>query len=226
MKRYNIFYQIHKGLRALMYETLIKLQQTDFADAADAEATLVQVEAMVSLFDQHAHTEDHFVLPAIARFEPAMVEAFEGEHEEDHALGQKISGAIMALRLALAQDARTKLGETLTQAVLEFTHFNLVHMQKEETMLNNLLWRYYDDAALHAITMDIIRNQPQDKLNQFNKWMMRGLSNQEIIGWLTQVKQTAPDFVFESFVGLTMSELPENRWQKILEPLNEGAMLA
>ena len=37
MKRYNIFNQVHKGLRALLYETIIKLQQTDFTDTEDAD---------------------------------------------------------------------------------------------------------------------------------------------------------------------------------------------
>jgi hypothetical protein len=70
MKRYNIFNQIHKGLRALLYETIIKLQQTDFTDAEDADEAVQQVKIILDLFDEHAHTEDNFILPAIVEYEP------------------------------------------------------------------------------------------------------------------------------------------------------------
>ena len=73
MKRYNIFNQVHKGLRALLHETILKLQQTDFTDAEDAEEAVEQVQTVLALFDEHAHTEDSFILSLksslrIARF--------------------------------------------------------------------------------------------------------------------------------------------------------------
>ena len=35
MNRYNIFYQVHKGLRELLYNTASRLQQTDFTNAEE-----------------------------------------------------------------------------------------------------------------------------------------------------------------------------------------------
>jgi hypothetical protein len=99
-------------------------------------------------------------------------------------------------------------------------------MKKEEDVLNKLLWRYYTDEVLHGITMNIVANVSADKMPFYNKWMMRGLSNTEIINWLKQIKNNAPEFVFNSYVDLAINELAENRWQKIQEQLTEGAMLA
>lgn len=226
MKRYNIFNQVHKGLRALLYETIIKLQQTDFADAADAEEAVQQVKVILDLFDEHAHTEDTFILPAIVEYEPSVVDVFAQEHVQDLALSNKLNGLLQAFSLTVSAEAKREIGAAVCTAVFEFMLFNLEHMKKEEDVLNKLLWRYYDDEALHGITMNIITHVPADKMPLYNKWMMRGLSNTEIIGWLQEVKNNAPEFVFNSFVDLAVEELPEQRWQKVQEQLTEGAMLA
>ncbi len=226
MKRYNIFNQIHKGLRALLYETIIKLQQTDFTDAEDADEAVQQIKIILDLFDEHAHTEDTFILPAIVEYEPSVVDVFAQEHVQDHALSNKLNGLLQAFSLTISPDAKREIGAAISNAVFEFMLFNLEHMKKEEDVLNKLLWRYYTDEVLHGITMNIVANVPADKMPLYNKWMMRGLSNTEIIGWLKQVKNNAPEFVFNSYVDLATNELAENRWQKVQEQLAEGAMLA
>ena len=226
MKRYNIFNQIHKGLRALLYETIIKLQQTDFTDAEDADEAVQQVKIILDLFDEHAHTEDTFILPAIVEYEPSVVDVFAQEHVKDLALSNKLNGLLQAFSLTISPDAKREIGTAISNAVFEFMLFNLEHMKKEEDVLNKLLWRYYTDEVLHGITMNIIANVPADKMPLYNKWMMRGLSNTEIINWLKQVKNNAPEFVFNSHVDLAVNELSEYRWQKVQEQLTEGAMLA
>ena len=226
MKRYNIFNQIHKGLRALLYETIIKLQQTDFTDAEDADEAVQQVKIILDLFDEHAHTEDTFILPAIVEYEPSVVDVFAQEHVQDLALSNKLNGLLQAFSLTISPDAKREIGAAISNAVFEFMLFNLEHMKKEEDVLNKLLWRYYTDEVLYGITMNIIANVPADKMSLYNKWMMRGLSNTEIINWLKQVKNNAPEFVFNSYVDLATNELAESRWQKVQEQLTEGAMLA
>ena len=83
--RFNIFNQVHKALRALLYDTALTLQQTHFSNADEAEAAIAKVKAVLDVFDQHAEHEDNFVLPAIQQYEPSMVDAFEQEHVEARA---------------------------------------------------------------------------------------------------------------------------------------------
>jgi hypothetical protein len=226
MKRYNIFNQVHKGLRALLYETIIKLQQADFTNAEDADEAVQQVKVILDLFDEHAHTEDTFILPAIVEYEPSVVDLFAQEHVKDLQLSNNLNGLLQAFSLTISPDAKREIGAAISNALFEFMLFNLEHMKKEEDVLNKLLWRYYTDDVLHGFTMKIIANVPADKMPLYNKWMMRGLSNTEIIQWLKEVKNNAPEFVFHSYVDLALTELPEHRWQIVQEQLTEGAMLA
>jgi hypothetical protein len=81
-------------------------------------------------------------------------------------------------------------------------------MAKEEDIINKVLWRYYTDAELRGITQRIIDGLSPEILVQYNKWMIRGLSNTEIIDWLKVLKNNAPDFVFKSVMQTPEEELP------------------
>nr|MBP7555794.1 hemerythrin domain-containing protein [Chitinophagaceae bacterium] len=96
MQRYNMFHQVHKGLRAMLYETALCLQHTEFDDAVQARESLAQLQEVIYLFNKHAHSEDTYVFPAVEKFEPAVADAFEQEHVKDHELGELLDQAIAA----------------------------------------------------------------------------------------------------------------------------------
>ena len=225
MKRHNIFYQVHKGLRAMLYETAILLQQTDFSN--DAEATIIagRISEVVMLFDKHAHSEDSNILDAIEALEPSAASLFAEEHVKDHELSVRLTAIINMLHAAVNAEEKEELGSALRAAYNEFVAFNLYHMAKEENQLNQLLWKHFSDEQLHGITMQIISKIPVEQLNAFNVWMMRGLSNNEISRWLLQVKNGAPEEVFNGMMQLAEAELPWQRFSVISESLTEGAML-
>src|SRR5689334_16376865 len=88
--RYNTFYQVHKALRAMLYETAIELQQTDFNNENQAVSLLNNIASVIDLFDKHAYNEDHYVFAVVQEFEPSVIDSFEQEHVKDHALGGKL----------------------------------------------------------------------------------------------------------------------------------------
>ncbi len=226
MKRYNIFYEVHKGLRNMLYETAIQIQQTDFINTDETELVLEQIKSLLELFDKHAHSEDQFVFAAVQAYEPAVVDAFEQEHVKDHALGENLANMLTALSNALSDDEKLRIGRLLYQAFVEFMIFNLQHMAKEEDSINKILWQKYNDEQLKGITANIIANIPPVQMAQFTKWMMRGLSNCEIAGWLKEVKNTAPDFIFQALMQTASRELNIHRLQLVQESITEGAMVA
>jgi len=226
MNRYNIFYQVHKGLRALLYETALLLQHTDFTSSEEAEQAIEQLQTVVQLFNEHAHTEDTMVFDAIRQQEPALVNAFEQEHVEDHELGCRLNGVILSYTHAVSSADRFDIGQSITKAFTEFMIFNLNHMAKEEDIINKALWKHYADAELNGITQKIIGSIPPEKMMKFSNWMMRGLSNNEIIAWLKEIKNNAPDPVFQSMLAMASNQLNSNRWLQVQEALTEGAMVA
>lgn len=226
MSRYNIFFPIHKGLRVLLYETAIRLQQTDFMNEDESAETIELVKTVIELFESHADKEDSYVFPAIAAYEPSVVAVFEKEHVEDHELGDSLQKWITAFEYAAAPRAKQTIGDELTKCFIQFLTFNLKHMSMEEKVISPILWRYYSDEELHGITLKIIQNVAPQQMAFFSRWMMRGLNNPEICLWLKGVKNTAPQPVFESLLSVAQNELNPTRWSFVQESLTEGAMVA
>jgi hemerythrin-like domain-containing protein len=226
MMRFNIFNQIHKALRALLYDTALTLQQTHFANPDEAELALEKLKQTLEIFDKHAAHEDCAVLPAIQQYEPSLVDAFEKEHEEDHALAGKLRDLLAAYDKAGSAKDQVVIGHTILHSFIAFLTFNLEHMAKEETVLNERLWRYYSDAEIIAINQKIIAAISQEEMRFTSAWMMKGLSNAEITAWLKSVQTNAPEAVFNALFTIAEKELPNQRFRKILEDLTEGAMVA
>src|SRR5829696_5368820 len=195
MQRVNIFNQIHKGLRASLYNTAIHLQQTDFTVETEADEALNKVKEVVMLFDEHAHKEDKFVLPAISQFEPSLVDSFEQEHVTDLALSAQLSSAVESFNTLLKAADRAKAGKKLNIDFVEFLAFNLKHMAREEDIINKILWRYYSDLEIIQIQQGIVQNTAPWHQDFFSKWMLRGINNTEAALWLRTVERSAPEIV-------------------------------
>lgn len=226
MNRYNIFYQVHKGLRAMLFATGTALQQTDFLNEEESGDILKQVNEVLDLFDEHAHTEDNFVLNAIAAHEPSVAALFEEEHVQDQELSNRLRSLLIILNHTNSMEERAQLSGAIRCAFIEFMVFNLQHMAKEESKLNSLLWKHFSDKALQEITGKILAHIPPETMQKYSMWMMRALSNSEITCWLKEIKDNAPGFVFNGMLVLAENELSPERWHLVQASITEGAMLA
>lgn len=226
MQRYNMFNQVHKGLRALLYETALEIQHTEFWNIDQATETIAHIREVIALFDKHAYSEDNFVFPAVEKYEPSVADAFAQEHVRDHELGEQLDEAIARYERASVITAKADAGRAIHSAFLDFMVFNLEHMAKEESVLNAILWRYYSDEELGGITHRIISSISPDQMAAYSKWMLRGLNTCEIIQWLSEVEKTAPGFVFKELFDAAENELSPRRFREVAEGLSQGAMRA
>jgi hypothetical protein len=225
MNRYNIFNQVHKGLRTALYETAASLQQTDFLNPQDVARTFEKIEEVIDLFHHHAHTEDHIVLPVLLQYEPSVVLAFEDEHVKDHALAQRLKELMFVYNHSVEDETRIQTGRTLNIAFVEMVIYNLGHMAREEDIVNKLLWRYFTDIELKQLTQKIVSQVSPAVMAKNTRWMMRALNNQELINWLREVRDHAPDFVFESLMTTAQNELAADRWQEVREEVTNQVAL-
>jgi hypothetical protein len=225
MQRYNSFNMIHKALRALLYDTALSLQQTYFADAAEAETALQKVAIAIQQFEQHARHEDRYILPAIEKFEPQLVMEFEKEHEIDEALGKRLQQLLNIFRGTTLAEERVIAGSALVKGFNDFLIFNLQHMAKEESILNQALWAHYTDEELLQINYQIVSNIPDEEKAISSKWMMRGINKMEAINWLKAMKQHAPEPAFWSVYSLVRSELPVHLRIEVQESMIEQQLI-
>ncbi|HVU93588.1 MAG TPA: hemerythrin domain-containing protein [Puia sp.] len=217
--RYNAFNPIHKALRTLMFDTVLRLQRSDLGNVEESLPAIRQVGLLLQLMDGHAHHEDHFILHPIEEKAPAFILEFEGEHVTDLALGKQLREMIEAWHGA--EDKR-EAGSRLYYALNAFVAFNLNHMNKEEHELNQLLWRHYSDADILGMVRRIQQSVPPEEMRIVAEWMIQGLNNPEILQWLGAVKQEAPEFVYQSLIATCERILPASRLESIRSGLKES----
>jgi hypothetical protein len=93
-------------------------------------------------------------------------------------------------------------------------------MKSDEIRMNKKSWRRYSDAELADTGQKFSIGMPYDTMAPYSTWTVRGLSNDEILNWLRQVKQNAPDFMYKGLLAITEKEVNGNRWELIKASLS------
>ncbi|HYK57283.1 MAG TPA: hemerythrin domain-containing protein, partial [Flavisolibacter sp.] len=184
-----------------------------------------KIKEVVMLFDEHAHKEDTYILPAILQFEPSVVDSFEQEHVTDLALSRQLSTAASQFESLQQPEDRAEAGKKINIDFVSFLVFNLQHMAKEEDILNRLLWRYYSDAEILQMQQRIVQNTQPWHQDFYSKWMLRGINHVEAALWLRSVQRAAPEVVYQTLFTKAQQELPNPRFKKLVEALTETALL-
>lgn len=224
--RFNPFGQIHKGLRALLYDTAILLQHTNFAVAEEIAEAVQRVKLVNALFEHHAHVEDNQIFPLIKAYAPEIVDDFEAQHQVDHELSHGLERCIRLFAETNTTGQNRWAGNELLQHFNAFLAFNVEHMKKEETIVNACLWRYFTDAELLQKVREISSSVPPDQNQHFVYWMLKGMATYEVINWYNEIKLAAPPQVFQFFCSVAETALPEKKWNAVKEALQEVASLA
>ena len=226
MTRYNLFHRIHKGLRALLFDTSILLQRTDFILEEEARETITRLRLVIALFEKYQYWEDKYVLPAMNAYEPAIAIDFEQDHEEAYLAGNKVELLLKDFFSASLPLEKLSIGSGIVTQVEAFTVSTLLYLGREEQLINKMLWRYYTDAELERIAWKFIGDLEPSLMSPYNKWMIRGLNNNEIVRWIKEVKQIADKEGYHSLLKTAEAELNPHRWGLLEEVLLTGELVA
>jgi len=223
--RYNLFSLIHKGLRGMLYDTALTLQQTDFTIETEALQAIKKVEQTLEQFENHAYHEDKHVVPVLIGHDSMLAMEIESEHEKDEMLTFRLENKITKFMHAYADDEKRMVGNEIMFGFIDFVAFNLAHMNKEEQRINEVLWKNYSDSELKQINVNIRKTIAPPEMMEAVRLMIKGASNPEITGILNEVKGNAPQEAFMAVEQIAKQELPESRWQKIYLQLVEDVSL-
>ncbi len=210
----------------MLYDAALTLQQTDFANDAEASVVLEKINDVLFTFDNHAHHEDSFIIPAVATYEPQLAASFEQEHVEDHRIANELKNLIAIYGNAFLGEEKNICGSAIIKSFTEFIVFNLKHMAKEEMLLNQALWQHYTDEQIIVIEQQLLAYIPPAEKQKTSRWMMRAISTADAINWLKQVKATSRASVFNNLLNLAAEELSDFRFAAILGALREQTIAA
>lgn len=212
--RFNLYQAVHKGLRAFMADTLVRVGRTDAADLQDRADCAEQVRILLHLCGEHLVHENHFIHTAMMRRSPGSAGQAEAEHVAHVA-------EIAALRRLLAQAEVASPAQRdahwlrLYHALSQFVAGNLIHMLMEEQAHNAVLWEHYSDEELIAVHDALVASIPPEEMAVHFRWMMPSVSHAERVGMLQGMRQGMPPEVFASQLDMARPLLDARAWRKL-----------
>lgn len=212
--RFNLYQAVHKGLRAFMADTLVRVGHTDAADPRDCADSAEQVRILLHLCGEHLVHENRFIHTAMERRAPGSAGQAEAEHVEHAA-------EIVALRSVLAQAETASPAQReahwlrLYHALSQFVACNLTHMLLEEQVHNAVLWAHHSDEELLALHDELVASIPPEEMAVHFRWMLPSVSHAERVGMLQGMRQGMPPEVFASQLDMARPWLDARAWHKL-----------
>jgi hypothetical protein len=216
--RHDLYSQIHKALRAMMFDTLERLGRLDVHDAEDRQYALDQVERLLAQLANHVHHENTILHTAIEARRPGAAAVTSEAHTEHLDSIADLRAEIRVLRSAAAAHA-APIALRLYRHLALFVAENLEHMQVEETANNAALWTLYTDAELGALHGRLVASIEPAELMQVATWMARASHPQELAGLLAGMQSGMPPQTFDALLSLMRPQLDEGRWAKLARAL-------
>ena len=149
--RYNIFNQAHRPLKLALLSTCISLSRNGDWDLSSALESIRKVEEALRVFNEQVKSEASCILPFIFEYEPSVWSMYTSEHHKAMNLCYNLKSLVHSFyKLKDADDKLTVMG-LVSESFNEFVLFNYNHMNDEEAVLNEILWRYYNDSVIRQI---------------------------------------------------------------------------
>jgi hypothetical protein len=214
-QRYNIFRRTHKGLRSMLFDAGAKIQQTDFTRSKQAIAAIEAIKQSTRSFLYHLSKEDKIIYHSVVLYAPYIVAMIEQTNLKDQALAESIDKIIDQQKDQDTKKEMIAFGHQLQAVFFEFTAAVLQHMNKEETVINEILWSNYSDKQLIGMEVEMMKQASSSESTWYTGKILKELSNREILMWVDIIKEHATPFMLKKLISTARIVLPIDRWQMI-----------
>jgi len=220
--RYDIYVNIHKGLRVFMSETLARFGRLDVDNDRELHDALEELKGLLDFCAGHITHENTFIHPAL----DAVRSGASDEADDDHVAHGE---GIVALR-RMADALRPLQGQARRQEALRlyrqlavFVGENLLHMHHEETEHNAVLWAAYSDAELQAIEGRIVASLSPEETMTSMRWMVPAMTPAERLALLGPLADMLPPPQFEALMAGVRPYLPVHELARLEAALRRAA---
>ena len=213
-ERYNIYAGVHRALRNLMSDTLLRVGRLDVSDDDEMDATLSQLELLLRFCSSHIEHENDFLHTAIEARQPAGATRTSADHLEHCASIAALGDEAAALAAAGAAE-RPARALRLYRHLALFVAENFQHIHVEETANAATLWAHYTDAELHVVHERLLATLAPEEHLLMARWLVPASNPAERAGMMRALQQRTPP---EAFLGLLMHLRPHvdaGGWTKL-----------
>jgi hypothetical protein len=206
---FDLYRDIHKGIRAELFRVTRLAGCTDPADASATQALAGEVRTLVALLVSHAEHEDGEIQPSIEAHLPELGAQVLAEHGELEA--RIASLADLAEQVAAGGSASAAAAARLYLDLASFVSAYLLHQDLEERVIMPALEAAVGVEAVIGMHERIIASLSPEEMAQSLAIMLPAMNADDRTGLLGGIRAGAPAEVFAGIWGLAGSVLsPED----------------
>lgn len=161
---YNIFNQAHLPLKLALISGCTTLSQNTLPDVSSASTGIIKIEEVLRIFKAQVKYEASYILPLIFEYEPSIWAMYTSEHHKANNLARNLEHLVAAFHKSTNTSGKLELMEQVSKSYNEFVLVNFHHMDDEEPVLNEILWRYYSNSFIKqmasGVTETAVQNHP------------------------------------------------------------------
>lgn len=212
---FDIYRDIHKGIRAELFDITTAAGNLDPHDEAAVHALDERFRALTALLEGHAAHEDRYLAPLIRRRSRSLADAIALDHDALEAQLREL-GAAREHRPA-TKNARRLDAHRFYLGVASFTSAYLEHQAAEELDVMPVLATGYTLEELIGVNAAIIGEIPPDTMTATLSLLLPAMNVEDRIEMLSGMRAAAPAQAFAGILSLARSVLPSSDYAVLEE---------
>lgn len=220
----SFVHYIHKGIKAMLYDSGLSVQRTNFNAVDEANACFNKVERALQLTEHHLFLEGRVIMPFLKETSSAKTDGVAQLHRSIFHHVHLLQNVIVSYTCARNDSAKANCGIQLNQGFSAFVGANLQAMDQEENMINEIIGDNSFETEFSEYEQRLLTEISLSGNEWYHRWMFKALNDQEVINWLKSVLLLMDESHFNRLCVLAEQEVSMLRWRAIKELLDLSAV--
>ena len=213
--RFELYINVHKGLRYLFGQILYQAGRIDYSSDTDLDKFAVQLDELTTYLEDHADNEEECVLKPLEQRAPDAIKRDLEVHVRLVEEQKKFVALFSEVRQQRDKEKRLNAGLTFYWGLADFVSIYLPHMLEEEKDTMGALWKHFNDEELVGMFQSIMEKTKPETLMMMLKYILPALNRYERAGLLAGMRSSAPEPAFQAVMKLAKGILPAEEFEQV-----------
>jgi hypothetical protein len=180
MRQKGIINRMHKGLRTWLFETGIKIQETDFLEAGQGKAIAADIRNIIMVIERKSTIDEKYVFPILVKQAPFFVNIMDTENQKIGKIADQLGGFINAYIEPGTGFHHMSIGFSIQQVYNELMGAVLTYMNRLELMLKELESAAGSEGMMEELEEALLLNLDFGKTVMPKEWIFKSMSDREL----------------------------------------------
>jgi hypothetical protein len=185
MRQKGIINRMHKGLRTWLFETGIKIQETDFLELAQGREIAADLRNIIMVIERKSSIDEKYVFPILVKQAPFFVNIMDTENQKIKRIADQLGGFLNYYIEPGTTLHHMSTGFSIQQVYNELMGAVLTYMNRLELMLKELESAAGSEGIIYELEEALLLNLDFGKVVMPKEWIFKSLNDNELEQFLT-----------------------------------------